>query len=50
MRYKENNLPAAVAGDFKDRRTVAIGFPFEVIADEKSRHSLMKQILNYFEK
>lgn len=50
MRYKENNLPAAVAGDFKDRRIVAIGFPFEVIADEKSRHSLMKQILNYFEK
>ncbi|MDE6490923.1 MAG: xanthan lyase, partial [Muribaculaceae bacterium] len=47
MRYCENGLPAATAFDGGNYRTVAMGFPFEVIINEHSRNALMKQILDF---
>jgi len=48
MRYSENNLVAGTANRFGGYSTVVIGFPFETIADEGARASLMAQILNFF--
>lgn len=50
MRYGENNLVAATAMARPEYRTVVIGFPFESIIDGSQRNTLMKQILNFFEK
>ncbi len=50
MRYTENNLIAGTAGRFDNYRTVVIGFPFETIVSRDKRNSLMKQILNFFDK
>lgn len=47
MRYAENGLPAATAFDAGSHRTVAMGFPFEVIRDSRSRDRLMRQILEF---
>lgn len=47
MRYTENGLPAATAFNSGNHRTVALGFPFEVINDSQSRDRLMKQILEF---
>lgn len=48
MRYSENNLVAGVASDMGAYRTVVIGFPFETIESRDARHSLMCDILNFF--
>ncbi len=48
IRYGENNLPAAIAFDGGNYRTVAVGFPFETIKDAESRRHLMKQVLDFF--
>lgn len=50
MRYTENNLIAGTASRFDNYRTVVIGFPFETIDSRDKRDSLMKQILNFFDK
>lgn len=46
FRYSENNLSAGVAynGSYK---TCVLGFPFEVIKDEKERYDLMSNILSF---
>lgn len=46
FRYSENNLSAGVAysGTYK---TCILGFPFEVIKDEKERNDLMSNILSF---
>lgn len=50
MRYSENNLIAGIAYAPAGYRTVVIGFPFETISSAESRSSLMRQILNFFDK
>lgn len=50
MRYNENNLVAGIAYAPEGYRTVVIGFPFETISSAESRTSLMRQILNFFDK
>ena len=50
MRYTENNIPAATVYSPESHRAVVLGFPFEAIKSEDSRKSLMKQILNFFDK
>ncbi|MDE6702823.1 MAG: xanthan lyase, partial [Muribaculaceae bacterium] len=50
MRYTENNIPAATAFAPATHRAVVIGFPFEAIKSDDARKSLMKQILNFFDK
>ena len=49
FRYSENNLSAGVAysGTYK---TCILGFPFEVIEDEKERNDLMSGILSFFDR
>lgn len=49
MRYTENNLVAGTAYFPGNYKTVVIGFPFETIKCCKSRASLMKQVLDFFE-
>ncbi|HBE42147.1 MAG TPA: hypothetical protein DDW27_13240 [Bacteroidales bacterium] len=49
FRYKETNSSAGVMFNGK-YRTVILGFPFETIVDEGERNSLMKQVLNFFNK
>jgi hypothetical protein len=48
-RYKDNNISAITAfeGYYK---TVVMGFPFETILEETDRNSIMKAILNFFDK
>jgi hypothetical protein len=46
-RYAENNMSAAVAYSGK-YRVCALGFPFEVIENEKDRADLMKEVLSFF--
>lgn len=49
LRYAQNNTSAGIA--FRGAaKTFTMGFPFETIIDEKERNSLMKQILDYFER
>lgn len=49
FRYGETNASAGVI--YKGtHRTVILGFPFETITGSENRNSLMKQILNFFEK
>lgn len=50
MRYTENNIPAATVYAPETHRAVVIGFPFEAIKSDDARKSLMKQILNFFDK
>lgn len=50
MRYTENNIPAATVYSPGSHRAVVLGFPFEAIKSDDSRKSLMKQILNFFDK
>lgn len=50
MRYTENNIPAATAFAPESHRAVVLGFPFEAIKSDDARKSLMKQILNFFDK
>jgi len=48
LRYTENNIPAGVAADMKNYRTVVIGFPFETIECGNCRNKMMSDILNFF--
>jgi len=49
FRYGETNASAGVI--YKGtHRTVILGFPFETITGSENRNTLMKQILNFFEK
>ncbi|MCH4154719.1 MAG: xanthan lyase [Muribaculaceae bacterium] len=47
LRYKENNLPAAMAMA-TNYKTYVMGFPFETIKDGAVRDDLMKQVLDFF--
>ncbi|MFO7841117.1 MAG: hypothetical protein R6V48_03020, partial [Fidelibacterota bacterium] len=49
MRYKENNISAAVAYNGNGYNTFILGFPFECIDEENSRDMLMKYILEFFD-
>lgn len=48
LRYSDTNIPAAVTAEFGSRKCVAMGFPFEVITDSRSRDILMEAILSFF--
>ena len=50
VRYKENNIPAGIASDRGNYRTVVLGFPFETITGAESRQALMDDVLKFFEK
>ncbi len=50
FRYGENNIPAGVAADMGNYRTVVAGFPFEVVESEEARNTMMKQVLEFFSK
>lgn len=50
LRYDENTRTAGVAFDDGDRRTVAIGFPFETITTAGERDRLMKSIMDFLSK
>jgi len=50
LRYKENNIPAGIASNRYDYKTVVVGFPFETIKNESERNEFMKRVLNFFEK
>ncbi len=49
FRYSENHFSAAVAYG-SGYKTVAFGFPFETIKNERDRILVMKSILNFFNK
>lgn len=50
MRYSENNIPAGIAADMQNYRTVVIGFPFETIQCGNCRNKMMGEVLNFFAK
>ena len=50
LRYDENTRTAGVAFDDGDRRTVALGFPFETITTAGERDRLMKSIMDFLSK
>lgn len=50
MRYVENNIPAATVFAPASHKAVVVGFPFESITSDDARRSLMKQILEFFDK
>lgn len=47
MLQYNNNLPAAVAYDGTDYKSVTIGFPIESIREADSRNSLMRAVTNF---
>ena len=47
MRYGENGLPAAIASDRGNYRTVVMGFPLESVTTAQERRSLMSRIMEY---
>lgn len=48
MRYSDNNIPAAVAADKGNYRTVIVGFPFEAMGCKNCQAAMMAQVLNFF--
>jgi len=50
MRYTENNLPAGIASDRGNYRTVVLGFPIEAIDTPQGRDSLMQRVMQYLDK
>ncbi len=50
MRYGENVLPAAIASDRGNYRTVVMGFPLETVTTVQERTSLMSRIMEYLKK
>ncbi len=50
MRYGENGLPAAIASDRGNYRTVVMGFPLETVTTVQERTSLMSRIMEYLKK
>ena len=49
LRYTDTNISAAVCCDKKEYRTVSLGFPLEVLKDEKDLCILMNVSLSYLE-
>ena len=49
MRYRENNIPAAVASQRAGYRTVVMGFPIEVIDNASQRDAVMGNVLKFLE-
>ena len=49
MRYRENNIPAAVASQRAGYRTVVMGFPIEVIDNASQRDDVMGNVLKFLE-
>ena len=47
MRYGENGLPAAIASNRGNYRTVVMGFPLETVSTSQERNSLISRILDY---
>ena len=47
LRYGENGLPAAIASDRGNYRTVVMGFPLETLTTAQERTSLMTRIMEY---
>ena len=47
LRYGENGLPAAIASDRGNYRTVVMGFPLETVTTSQERTSLMTRIMEY---
>ncbi|MBQ6166542.1 MAG: N-acetylmuramoyl-L-alanine amidase [Muribaculaceae bacterium] len=47
MRYGENGLPAAIASDRGNYRTVVVGFPLETVTTAQERTSLMSRIMEF---
>ena len=47
MRYGENGLPAGIASDRGNYRTVVLGFPLEAMTYGSERTNLMQRILDY---
>ncbi|MBR5684548.1 MAG: N-acetylmuramoyl-L-alanine amidase [Muribaculaceae bacterium] len=47
MRYSENGLPAAIASDRGNYRTVVMGFPLETVTTVQERTSLVTRIMEY---
>jgi hypothetical protein len=47
MRYGENGLPAGIASDRGNYRTVVMGFPIEAVTTVQERTSLMSRIMEY---
>ncbi len=47
LRYGENGLPAAVASDRGNYRTVIMGFPLEAVTTHQERTSLMSRIMDF---
>ena len=47
MRYSENGLPAAIASNRGNYRTVVMGFPLETVTTTQERASLMSRIMEY---
>ncbi len=47
LRYGENGLPAAIASDRGNYRTVVMGFPLETVTTAQERTSLMTRIMEY---
>jgi len=47
MRYGENGLPAAIASDRGNYRTVVVGFPLETVTTVQERTSLMSRIMEF---
>ena len=50
LRYSDTNISAGTCFEGKGYRTVCIGFPIEVIKDETSTESLIKDIMKFLDK
>ncbi len=48
MRYRESNIPAAIASQRSGYRTVVLGFPIEVIGSSAQRDGVIGSALNFF--
>ena len=49
-RYTENNIPAGIAVDAGNYRTVVYGFPIETVTDPAQRADIIGSALNFFKK
>lgn len=48
MRYRESNIPAAIASQRNGYRTVVLGFPIEVIGTPAQRDGVIESALKFF--
>lgn len=49
-RYSENNIPAGIAMDGGNYRTVVLGFPLETVTDASQRDDIVGSALKFFDK